>query len=147
MPDTQIVSIAHEARTAFFINAALSIAFFLAMFRTRAPLAWGAPDGLAIDFVPQSIAVCLMSALVPVLIARRRVMNAGIGGVAGLRAVILHALCLAVAGGAMAGLLAWAILSLGLPPISWYIAFVGKALYGGLLGAMITKQALRRMVR
>ncbi|MDF0544438.1 hypothetical protein PX699_18970 [Sphingobium sp. H39-3-25] len=147
MPDTQVVSIAREASTAFFINAALSIAFFLGMFRTRATLAWGAPDGLAIDFVPQSIAVCLMSALVPVLIARRRVMNAGIVDVIGVRKVVLLALCLALAGGALGGLLAWMMLSLGLSPITWHTALAGKAIYGGLLGAVITKWALRRLVR
>jgi hypothetical protein len=56
------------------INTLFSLAFFIAVFgRPGRDLAWGEPDGLALDFLPQCATVFLMSALVPVLIERRNV--------------------------------------------------------------------------
>ena len=70
---TAAASIRREAAISFAINAVLSLAFFLGLYGfTPRALRWSAPDGLALDFVPQSLAVALMSALVPALIARRR---------------------------------------------------------------------------
>lgn len=133
--------IAREAAIGFAINATLSLAFFLGVFGlTERPLAWRAPDALATDFVPQSIAVALMSALVPALVARRRWALP-----VAIRSIILRALGFALAGALLGGLLAWA--SQALPPIGWSAALAVKLLYGGSLAAIITTLALKRMIR
>ncbi|MDH2132083.1 hypothetical protein N5J77_13190 [Sphingobium yanoikuyae] len=135
---TGTVSIRREAAISVGINGALSLAFFLAVFGTQPRLlAWATPDRLALDFVPQSIAVALMSALVPALIARRRV-----GGA--LRPILLRAAGFALAGAALGGLLALA--TGGLPPIGWSAALAIKIAYGGALGALVASLALRRML-
>ncbi|MEC3911828.1 hypothetical protein U5A82_15530 [Sphingobium sp. CR2-8] len=102
---THGVSIRREAAISIVINGALSLAFFLGVFGTQPrPLTWGLPDRLALDFVPQSIAVALMSALVPALIARRKLGNLPV-----LRAILVRAVGFALAGGALGGLIAWSI--------------------------------------
>lgn len=137
------VSILQEAATSFAINAALSTAFFLAVFGLAArPLDWAGSDALAIDFVPQSIAVALMSALVPALIARKRLALA-----LPVRAIILRALGCAVVGALLGGLLAALARSWADAPIAWGTALSLKLLYGGLLGAAITTLILKTMMR
>lgn len=132
------LSIRREAGISFAINAALSLTFFLAVFGFVArPLSWGAPDALALDFMPQSIAVALMSALVPVLIARKR-----FGGA--VRGIVLRAMGFAIGGALLGGLLAWMTHG-ALLPIAWHTALTMKIFYGGSLGASITTMALRRM--
>lgn len=142
------VSLVREAAVSFVINALLSLAFFLAMFWSKgAQLSFGAPDGLGIDFLPQSVAVALMSALVPALVLRGRWVRMGIGHAPLLRSVVLRALAFAV-GGALLGVLL-ALLCRGGPVsfLGWQAALWIKLVYGGLLGAMITTMTLRRMVR
>lgn len=135
------LSIRREAGISFAINAALSLAFFLAVFGFVArPLSWRAPDALALDFMPQSIAVALMSALVPVLIARKRLG----GALAPVRGIVLRALGFAIGGALLGGLLAW-VTHGALSPIGWLAALTIKLFYGGSLGATITTLALRRM--
>lgn len=137
------LSIAREAAISFVINGVLSLVFFLALFgRSGASLHWGAPDALAIDFLPQSLAVSLMSALVPALIARRR-----LGRGTGLRPIFHGAAIFAALGLLLGAVLAAAAEGLGTAPVDWWAALAFKLLYGGLLGAGITIMALRRMVR
>lgn len=143
MTTAPTLPIAREAGIGFAINATLSLAFFLAIFGTVVrPVAWGAPDALAFDFVPQSIAVALMSALVPALIARKR-----LGLAVAVRTILLRAIGFAISGAVLGGLLAWTTQSAGLPPIAFHTALALKLLYGGLLGAIITIMALKRMTR
>jgi hypothetical protein len=135
-------SIAREACVSFAINAVLSLAFFLGVFGLAVrSLTWGKPDALAFDFVPQSIAVALMSALVPALVMRRR-----LGLAVAVRAILIRAVAFAIAGAALGGLLAWAAQAGGWPPIAKSAALAGKMIYGGLLGALITTLTLRRML-
>jgi hypothetical protein len=141
MNAVQPLRIAREAAIGFAINATLSLAFFLGIFGVVArSLTWGAPDALGLDFVPQSIAVALMSALVPSLIARKR-----LGLAMAIRAIMLRALGFAVGGAILGGLLAAA--TSALPPVGWGEALAIKLLYGGALGALITTLALKRMIR
>lgn len=137
------LSIPREAIISFGINATLSLAFFLLVFGP-APrvIGWSAPDALAFDFVPQSIAVALMSALVPALIVRRR---CALG--VPIRLVVLRAMGFAIAGAVLGGLLVWTVQGMGVPPTGWGIALTLKLLYGGSLGALITTLALKRMTR
>lgn len=136
-------SLGKEAAISFVINALLSLAFFLAMFRGEGAMLGF--DQLAIDFLPQSIAVSLMSALVPALVTRGRWMKAGVVAVPALRSVVLRAALFALGGAVLGGLLALA--SRGGPALPWSAALAMKLLYGGLLGAIITTMMLRRMMR
>ena len=139
---TPTVSIRREAGISVVINGVLSLAFFLGVFGTVSrPLGWMAPDNLAIDFVPQSIAVALMSALVPALIARKR-----LGNGSALRPILIRAALFALAGGVLGGLLALSIGAAGLSTIGWGAALAIKITYGGALGALVATLALRRFV-
>jgi len=139
---TPTVSIRREAGISVVINGVLSLAFFLGVFGTVSrPLGWIAPDNLAIDFVPQSIAVALMSALVPALIARKR-----LGNGPALRPILIRAALFALAGGVLGGLLALSIGAAGLSANGWGAALAIKIAYGGALGALVATLALRRFV-
>lgn len=138
-----VLSIPREAGISFAINATLSLAFFLAVFGVeRRALSWGMPDALAFDFVPQSIAVSLMSALVPALIVRKRLAMA-----IGLRSIVLRAVAFAMAGAALGGLIAFLADRATLSPVDWHAALAMKLIYGGSLGALITSLTLQRMTR
>lgn len=140
---TPILSIRREAGVSFAINATLSLGFFLAVFGIAVrPLEWAAPDALGLDFIPQSIAVSLMSALVPALIARRRLSLA-----VPVRVIVLRAFGCALGGGILGAALALATMQAGLPPIPWGAALGLKLIYGGALGAIITSLILQRMTR
>lgn len=128
------------------INAALSVAFVVALFRGQALVAVG---GLVRDALPQSFMVALMGTAVPTVLTRRRVRAGAVaplprGGVplpANLAARALL-VALVVAGVAVA---AQALLlpSLLPPAVPFGAVLAGKALYGGLLGAGVTRVALR----
>ncbi|MBV2150476.1 hypothetical protein KRZ98_19930 [Sphingobium sp. AS12] len=138
-----VLSIPREAGISFAINATLSLAFFLAVFGLdRRAVSWAMPDALAFDFVPQSIAVSLMSALVPALIARKRLAMA-----IGLRSIVLRAIAFALAGAALGGSIAYLTGRAGLSPVDWHVALAVKLTYGGSLGAFITILTLQRMTR
>lgn len=132
---TGTVSVRREAAISFVINAALSVAFFAGTFGLASrSLSWGAADGLAFDFIPQSTAVALMSALVPSFLARRHILGLP------LRPVLMRALLLA-AGGALLGWLL-ALFTEANAPIASSGALILKLVYGGTLGAVVTTIAL-----
>lgn len=137
------LSIPREAIISCGVNATFSLALFLLVFGP-APrvISWSAPDALAFDFVPQSIAVALMSALVPALIVRSRCALA-----VPIRSIVLRAMGFAIASALLGGLLVWGVQGMGLPPIGWGAALTLKLLYGGALGALITTLTLKRMTR
>ena len=138
-----VLSIPREAGISFTINATLSLAFFLGVFGLdRRALSWAMPDALAFDFVPQSIAVSLMSALVPALMVRKRLAMA-----IGLRSIVLRAVAFAMAGAAAGGLIAFLADLATLSPVDWHAALAIKLIYGGSLGALITSLTLQRMTR
>lgn len=137
------LSIIREAITSFGVNAMLSLVFFVATFGGPAlDLGWEGSDGLALDFVPQSIAVSLMSALVPALLARRRM-----GLAVSIGTVIRRALGFAACGAVVGAILAAGLANAGMSSISWGSCLALKLAYGGLLGAIITSMVLQRMTR
>ncbi|HUD93867.1 hypothetical protein [Sphingobium sp.] len=139
---TADISIRREAAISVVINGVLSLAFFLGMFGTAPrPLGWMAPDNLALDFVPQSIAVALMSALVPALVARKT-----LGNGAALRPILVRAVLFALAGGLLGGSLAFSVGATAFPTIGWGAALTIKIAYGGALGALVATLALRRLL-
>lgn len=132
-----MISLPREAAIGFAINAVLSLAFFVGIFGLAQHLLGWAQ--LAPDFVPQSIAVALMSALVPALVARGK-----LGGA--VRPILLRAAIFAI-GGAVLGLVLMLLAgAAALPPIAWGTALGMKILYGGALGALVTTLVLRRML-
>ncbi len=136
------ISIAREAAISFVINALLSVVFFLGVFGLESrPLSWSAPDGLGLDFVPQSIAVALMSALVPSLIARRRLDHAP-----AVRTILLRGALFALIGAALGATLAFSIGGDRVRTIGWGAALIMKIAYGGFLGALVASVALRWLV-
>ncbi|WP_298400203.1 hypothetical protein [Sphingobium sp.] len=139
---TQALSIGRETAISVIINGVLSLLFFIALFGMQPRLlAWRAPDGLALDFLPQSVAVALMSALVPALIARRKM-----DGEPALRPILVRAALFALAGGALGGVLAFLVGGLGLVFIGWGFALMIKVTYGGALGALVASLALRQLL-
>lgn len=136
------VAIRREAAISFFINALLSLAFFAGTFGLSSQLlVWGTPDNLALDFIPQSTAVALMSALVPSLLARRHLPALP------LRPIFLHAALLAADGALLGALLAFAIQTIALPSVAASAALIMKLVYGGVLGSIVTTIALRLLLR
>lgn len=132
-----MISLPREAAIGFAINAVLSLAFFVGIFGlAQHPLGWAQ---LAPDFVPQSIAVALMSALVPALVARGK-----LGGA--VRPVLLRAVVFAIGGAVLGVVLMLLAGAAALPPIAWGTALALKMLYGGSLGALVTTLVLRRML-
>ena len=138
-----------EAIVSALINALISAGFFVAFFRGVDPIpVWGSGN-YAADFMPQSFAVALMSALVPSFLARRALAAGAFGAGAilspawvGLRALV-WAVAGLVVGSAMAALVLW--LS-GLETIAATAAFVVKIVYGAALGALVTHRAVGQMI-
>ncbi|MBT0667183.1 hypothetical protein HT136_02220 [Novosphingobium profundi] len=128
------------------INAALSAAFFALVFGfAERPLAMGAPDNFAIDFLPQGLMVSLMAALVPSLLVRSRLrkdgrvcLSQGPGGGVILREVLVAVL----AGCASAALLMTFALVGPLDGVSARAALAFKIVYGAGLGLLCTRRTL-----
>lgn len=142
--------IAREAAVSAAINGVLSLAFFhLAFGGLSAVTVWGA-GGYALDFLPQSLAVGFMSALVPGLLFRQALAKGRVAyasvvpvpGVVVLRAVV-WAVAALVAGSALAFATLWAA---EVDTIDGSAALVVKMFYGAALGAFVTFASLRRMI-
>jgi len=138
-----------EAAVSAVINAAISAGFFFAFFRGMDLIpVWG-PGNYAADFVPQSFAVALMSALVPGFLARKGIAEGkfSVVTVPAPTKVALHALAWAVAGlvvgSALAALVLWVS---GLEVIPAFPALAIKVAYGAALGALVTHLSVGRLV-
>jgi hypothetical protein len=125
------------------INAAISIGFFLLVFR------WSPATrmALAIDCLPQTLGVTLLGGLVPSMITLFKVRNGAVvpagptpsRGAQALRVLGCAILAVPVLGGA--GALLFALLA---PPVTPPLpALVAKTLYGAALGAITTPPILR----
>lgn len=145
MPEALNALIRRNMAISAAINTLFSFAFFIAAFgRPGRALNWGAPDGLALDFIPQCAAVSLMSALVPVLIERRKV--AAITGQPprSVGAIFGRALLWALGGLCLGCTLAVIPILVGGGQIHGWIAFSLKLGLGAVLGASITRMAFRQ---
>jgi hypothetical protein len=135
-----------EAAISVGINAAMSIAFVLLVFHDQARVAVGA---LVRDALPQSFMVALMSTAVPTLLTRRRLRAGAVAPLPrsglGLPAnVAVRSLSIALLVVALAGVAHWLLLPRLLPAaVPFGSVLVGKAVYGGLLGAAVTLVAVR----
>jgi hypothetical protein len=138
-----------EALLSAIINACISVGFFVAFFRGVDPIpVWGVGN-YAADFMPQSFAVTLMSALVPGFL-NRRALAAGrfsAHSVPSTARVIASALAWAVGGLVIgSGGAALALWLSGADAIDATSAFVIKIGYGAALGAFVTYRAVARMI-
>lgn len=136
-----------EIATSAVINAVLSVAFFLLVFGQRDRLAFWAPDHFALDFIPQFAAVSLMSALVPALVARKKLARASGGACAPVTEIVLRAVRLCLSAVLLAGVLialAWAA---GWNSVDGTAALFLKAASGATLGMAIAKLALTPLSR
>jgi hypothetical protein len=130
------------------INAAISAGFAFFVFGGRAAVGLWGTDGLALDFVPQTFMVALMSALIPSLLTRRRVAAGAIHARGApsllprnllLRALLLALLATTLLGGGATMILA--VLLSGPVPFAALLPF--KIAYGALVSALITPLALQ----
>lgn len=135
-----------EMAIAAVINAALSAVFVWLAFGGQAVVPVLGWRGLAVDTVPQSLMVALMSCLVPTVLTRRRL---AAGRVTALspghrwpRHGLVRALLVAVPIAALAGLVGAAVLPLTGPSWSFGAVAALKPLYGALLGAIIARLAV-----
>jgi hypothetical protein len=143
--------IRRETRISLVINLVLSGAFFLAVFGViPRPLTLAAPDNLALDFLPQSLAIGFFSALVPALLVNGKRRKGLIVGLDNNAATAMTTLFRALGFAAIAAL-AGAAIALLLPmiitQIGYFAAFAVKLFFGGLLAGLITPRALRRSLR
>lgn len=143
--------ILRESLLSAAINAAISIGFYLAVFGRTDPIpVWGIGN-LAFDYLPQSFAVALMSALIPGLLTRLAQKRGKVGNPSGAipspGQVIAISLAwatgaLVIAGGSSAAIL-WLTTAETMPALQ---VFIAKALYGALLGMFVTSRVLKRQL-
>ncbi|RZM05464.1 MAG: hypothetical protein EOP68_18110 [Sphingomonas sp.] len=133
---TDAALIRRETAISVAINIGLSIAFYVALFGLAAP---AAPVALGRDCVPQAFMVTLMGTLVPGLLTRREV-----GGPAA--AIVVRAIGNALAAAVLAGGGALLLLAQATSPIAPTVALAVKAVFGGVLAAIVTPAALRAVL-
>ena len=137
-----------ETRVSIAINAVLSLAFYVLFFGTSGRAAIGGIGGLAFDFIPQSFAITLMSALVPGVLTMGKIARGQLAPQPGRsplpRSLWLRSLLLA-AGAALAGAVVALIVALGWgsSTLAWHAGAAVKVLYGALLAWVVTPIGLR----
>ena len=137
-----------ETRVSIAINAVLSLAFYVLFFGTSGRAAIGGIGGLAFDFIPQSFAITLMSALIPGVLTMGKVARGQLAPQPGRsplpRSLWLRSLLLA-AGAALAGTVVALIVALGWgsSTLAWHAGAAVKVLYGALLAWVVTPIGLR----
>jgi hypothetical protein len=137
-----------ETRVSIAINAVLSLAFYVLFFGTSGRAAIGGIGGLAFDFIPQSFAITLMSALVPGVLTMGKLACGQLAPQPGRSplpsSLLLRSLFLA-AGAALAGTVVALIVVLGWgsSTLAWHAGAAVKILYGALLASVVTPIGLR----
>ncbi|HUD94686.1 hypothetical protein [Sphingobium sp.] len=137
-----------ETAISIAINAALSLAFFLAIFGLDRPIPpWGV-GGWVFDFMPQGFMIALMSVLVPGIIAGRKLRSGRLVATPSssllprhlVARAILLAITSALAGSALVATFVWIG---GVQMLTPLAALLFKVGYGAGLAAIITPPSLR----
>ncbi len=129
------------------ISMAISAAFFLLVFGLKPVIYVFAPDNLALDFIPQTLAAGFMAALMPALQTRTKMVAGSLAGAPPLPLQIAkRAVWLAVASLALAAAVTALLWLGGIETMPWGSALALKTGYGGLLGLIITPIALRAIL-
>lgn len=141
-----------ETLVSILINGVLSLVFFLIVFGTATMVPSRGLHGLAVDFIPQSFMIALMSTLVPGALTLRRV-RAGTLPRSSLpsrlpaklvpRALLVAVLAVLIGAG-IAGTVVWFAAP---DTLGWLPALLIKLAYGGLLAAITTPPGLRAALR
>jgi hypothetical protein len=141
-----------ETLVSILINGVLSLVFFLIVFGTATTVPSRGLHGLAVDFIPQSFMIALMSTLVPGALTLRRV-RVGTLPRSSLptrlparlvpRALLVAVLAVLIGAG-IAGAVVWFTAP---DTIGWLPALLIKLAYGGLLAAVTTPPGLRAALR
>ena len=147
MSDVIGTVIAKETRISVIINMVLSaVFFFLAFGLSPKALMTAAPDHLALDYIPQSLAIGFFAALVPALIMSGKRRKGQIDSVDSnavpFKTNLLRAVGFALAAGGV-GLLLMFALPLISAGMSYFPALAMKVIYGGVLAFLVTPRALR----
>jgi hypothetical protein len=151
MSSSANATVKSETQISVMINMVLSAVFFLATFGTHIrSLTTGRPDSLALDFLPQSLAIGFFAALVPVLIVNSKRRKGLITGVDihcdPVTTFLLRATGFSAAAGALGGLFVL-ILPLAMAQIGYFAALAAKILYGGALALLVTPRAIGLSLR
>lgn len=140
--------IRRETRVSIVINAVLSVLFFLLVFGWNGPVrVWGVGN-YVFDAIPQSFMVSLMSTLVPGAMTARKLAQASVAPIDRQRrlprSLIPRGLIFALAGSCAGyALFAVPLLVTGVETLAWGTAFAFKIVYGGTLGALVSRAGLR----
>ena len=139
--------VAVETRISVIINMVLSaVFFFLAFGLSPKVLTTASPDQLALDFIPQSLAIGFFAALVPSLIMSGKRRKGQIEGVdsnaISFKTTLLRAIGFAFAAG-IAGLAVMVALPMVTAEMDYFPALAVKVIYGGALASLVTPRALR----
>jgi hypothetical protein len=138
-----------ETAISIVINAVLSLGFFWLVFGFAPFVPVAGLGGYAVDFLPQSFMIALMSTLMPGIITAGRIRAGRIGGQAQstgalLRRSVLTAVVAMLVGITIAAILLVISTEAALP---WGPTLFAKILYGGLLAAIVTPIGLRYALR
>lgn len=144
--------LAIEALIGAAISAILSAAFVLLLFGGRSAIPVAGPTGLLVDAVPQGFAIALMATLVPTWLTRQRLERGVILPLASTRArppmKVARAIAVGALGAGATVALTALLLATGRDAFAFASVFVGKTLWGFLLGgsvaAVMTHAALSR---
>lgn len=141
-----------ETLASILINTVLSLAFFLLVFGTSATVPTRGLHSLAVDFIPQSFMIALMSTLVPGALTLRRVRAGTLPRSTRpsrlpaklVPRALLVALLAVLLGAGITGAVVWFTAP---DAIAWLPALLIKLAYGGLLAAITTPPGLRAALR
>jgi hypothetical protein len=138
-----------EIRLSIAINMVLSLVFFLLVFGFALLVPVAGIGGYAVDFIPQSFMIALMSTLMPGIVTAGRIRSERIVGEPQSSAALVRRSALTALGALLFGVVIAALLLVvtadAALPLGW--ALSAKLLYGGLLAAVVTPIGLRAALR
>lgn len=139
MPTETIVK---ETAVSSLINMTISAGFFVLLFGNVDAVPFRGAGNLIFDGLPQGFMIGAMSALVPVLLVRKRLGSAM--PFVGTRVLVMRALAAGLLGVAViVGLTTLLSLVAAEPQIAFALALAFKMIAGGAVGAMTTLTSLR----
>ncbi|WP_110674230.1 MULTISPECIES: hypothetical protein [Salinicola] len=142
-------AIRKEAAIAAVISALISAAFVFALFGDSHPAPLWGPRGAAVDFLPQTFMLSLMSALLPALTTRRKLARGQLDAVAGrtwrlprhpFARSLLIALLTTLAGSPCGTVLLWAIAGAN---IDFAVLLAAKMAYGALVATWVAHASIQ----
>ena len=135
------------------ISAAISAGFASLVFGGRTAIELWGRTGLALDFVPQTFMIAMMSVLVPTALTRRRIAAGTIRATGGRptrlpRNLPVRALLAAAGATLLLGGAATAVLAVSWTgPLGFAAVLSLKVAYGAIVALLVTPPALRAALR